>query len=79
MLVLSRKPGEELVIGDNIRLTVVAIRGKHVRLGITGPVEIPVRRAGLCPSEDRCNWSHLPGADGVPQGSCKAGPEGGGR
>ena len=53
MLVLSRKPGEELVIGDNIRLTVVAIRGNQVRLGITAPVEVPVRRQELCRSEAR--------------------------
>jgi carbon storage regulator CsrA len=50
MLILSRKPGEELVIGDNIRLTVVAIRGKQVRLGITVPVEMPVQPQELCRS-----------------------------
>ena len=44
MLVLSRKPGEEVVIGDNIRLTVVAIRGNQVRLGITAPKNMPVNR-----------------------------------
>ena len=35
MLVLSREQGEEIIIGDNIRLTVVAIRGNQVRLGFT--------------------------------------------
>ena len=40
MLVLSRKPGEEIVVGDNIRLTVVAIRGNQVRLGITAPASV---------------------------------------
>jgi carbon storage regulator len=54
MLVLSRKPGQELVIGDNIRLTVVAIRGRQVQLGITAPLEVPIRRQELCPS-----WPHL--------------------
>jgi len=44
MLVLSRKPGEEVVIGDNIRLTVVAIRGNQVRLGITAPKNMPIHR-----------------------------------
>ena len=76
MLVLSRKPGEELVIGDNIRLTVVAIRGNQVRLGITAPVEVPIRRQELCRSEARCNCPHFPAADGAPQCSCKAGSAG---
>jgi carbon storage regulator len=47
MLVLSRKPGEEVVVGDNIRLTVVEIHGNQVRLGITAPAEIPIRRQEL--------------------------------
>jgi carbon storage regulator len=47
MLVLTRKLGEEVVIGDNIRLTVVAIRGSHVRLGFTAPAEILIRRSEL--------------------------------
>jgi carbon storage regulator len=47
MLVLSRKPGEEVVIGDNIRLTVVAIRGNQVRLGFTAPPEVSIKREEL--------------------------------
>jgi carbon storage regulator len=76
MLVLTRKLGEELVIGHHIRLTVVGIRGKKVRLGITAPVEIPVRRRELDPSEARCNWPHSPAADEAPPCSGKAGPPG---
>lgn len=45
MLLLSRKKGEEIFIGDNIVITVTEIRGDKVRLGITAPVEIPVHRA----------------------------------
>lgn len=44
MLVLSRKPGQELVIGDNIRVVVLDVKGDKVRLGITAPPEIPVHR-----------------------------------
>jgi carbon storage regulator len=47
MLVLSRKLGEEVIIGDNIRLTVLEIRGNHVRLGFTAPVEVLIRRDEL--------------------------------
>jgi len=44
MLVLSRKKSEEILIGNNIRITIVEIRGDKVRLGITAPRETPVNR-----------------------------------
>lgn len=44
MLVLGRKVGDEIVIGDNIRLVVVSIRGNQVRLGFDAPREVAVRR-----------------------------------
>jgi carbon storage regulator len=44
MLVLSRRQGEEVVIGDNIRVTVLAIRGNQVRLGVTAPPEMSIQR-----------------------------------
>ena len=44
MLVLSRKKDEEVVINDNIVITVVEIRGDKVRLGINAPKEVPVHR-----------------------------------
>jgi len=47
MLVLSRKIGETLVIGDNIRVTLVDIDRNKIRLGITCPREIPVWREEL--------------------------------
>ncbi len=47
MLVLSRKPGETVVIGDAIQLTVVEIRGSIVRLGLTAPRHVPIYREEL--------------------------------
>ena len=47
MLVLSRKVGEEIVIADNIRVTVVAIRGNQVRLGFEAPPEVAIQREEL--------------------------------
>ncbi len=44
MLVLSRKRNEQIVIGTDITLTVVEIRGDKVRLGIVAPKEVPVHR-----------------------------------
>jgi carbon storage regulator len=45
MLVLTRRTGEEIVIGDDIRITVVGVRGDRVRLGITAPESVCVDRA----------------------------------
>ncbi|MFM8705514.1 MAG: carbon storage regulator, partial [Planctomycetia bacterium] len=44
MLVLSRQRDESIMIGDNIVVTIVDIRGDKVRLGINAPAEIPVHR-----------------------------------
>ncbi len=44
MLVLSRQRDQTIMIGDNIEITVVDIRGDKVRLGITAPGEISVHR-----------------------------------
>ena len=44
MLVLSRQRDESIIIGDNIVITVVDIRGDKVRIGIDAPTEIPVHR-----------------------------------
>lgn len=45
MLVLSRKKNERIVIGDQIVITVVDIRGDRVRLGIEAPANCPIHRS----------------------------------
>ena len=44
MLVLSRQRDESIMIGDDVEITIVDVRGDKVRLGITAPREIPVHR-----------------------------------
>lgn len=44
MLVLSRQRDESIIIGDNVVVTIVDIRGDKVRLGIEAPKEVPVHR-----------------------------------
>ena len=44
MLVLSRKKGENIVINENIVITVVEVRGDKVRLGVVAPKDVIVHR-----------------------------------
>lgn len=44
MLILTRKLGESITIGDDIRVTVLGIRGRQVRLGIEAPAKVVVHR-----------------------------------
>ncbi|TWU18840.1 carbon storage regulator [Allorhodopirellula heiligendammensis] len=49
MLVLSRKEGEKLVIGDNVVITVNRIAGNRVAIGIEAPREVAIVRGELAP------------------------------
>jgi carbon storage regulator len=48
MLILSRKPGEQIVIGGDIRLTVVEVSGNRVKLGVLAPANVIIQREELC-------------------------------
>lgn len=52
MLVLSRKVNEEIIIGGNIRVTVVSIRGNQVRLGFSAPKDVAIQRSELTPLDE---------------------------
>jgi carbon storage regulator len=45
MLVLSRKKNESIIIGDNIEIVVVDVKGEQVKIGIKAPREVTVHRA----------------------------------
>ena len=57
MLVLSRRPGEEIIINGNIRVTVVSVKGDRVRVGIDAPADVPVDRAEV--HERRKDFDHV--------------------
>ena len=69
MLVLSRKVGESIAIGDNVVVTVAAVHGKVVRLGITAPAQVAILR-----TECRENWDDEPLRPSRPLAGAEPGP-----
>ncbi len=51
MLVLSRKPGEKILIGEKVQITIVRIGPNTVRLGIDAPRDMNIVREELCAGE----------------------------
>ncbi|WP_372717160.1 carbon storage regulator CsrA [Immundisolibacter sp.] len=47
MLILTRRAGETLMIGDGIEITVLGAKGNQVRLGVKAPRDVPVHRAEI--------------------------------
>ena len=65
MLVLSRKVGDRIRIGDNIEITVSEIRGNVIRLGITAPADVRILRGELL------SWDAEPASEPAAQDSCR--------
>ncbi|RCS54365.1 carbon storage regulator [Bremerella cremea] len=57
MLVLSRRIGEKIEIGDGITITVLRVSGKTIRLGIEAPDSVTIRRAEITVSD---SWPKPP-------------------
>jgi carbon storage regulator len=60
MLVLTRKPGEKVIIGNGITLTVLEVNGHRVRIGIDAPDQVRILRGELA-----C-WQEEPAGPGTP-------------
>ncbi len=74
MLVLSRQRDETIMIGDDVQITIVDIRGDKVRIGITAPTHIPVHRKEVYEAiqrENRAAAGLKP--EDLPPGSGRAG------
>jgi carbon storage regulator len=52
MLVITRRVGESLFIGNDIEVVVLAVKGNQIRIGIQAPKEIEVLREELCDIEE---------------------------
>jgi carbon storage regulator len=75
MLILTRRAGEALRIGDNIEVTVMAVNGSQVRIGINAPRDIAVdreeiaerkRREREAPGHERETLAAVPNRKGAP-------------
>jgi carbon storage regulator len=58
MLVLSRKRGEAIVIGDNVTISILAVEGDRVKVGIAAPAEVPVHRSEIRQRIGDCSPSY---------------------
>lgn len=68
MLVLSRQRDESIMIGDDIEITIVDVRGEKVRLGISAPAHVPVHRKEVYEAIKRENQAAAAETGRPPQG-----------
>ena len=65
MLVLSRRAGESIVIGDDVTLSILEVRGDVVRVGISAPRSVAVHRAELLEELERTNQAAASPSEGA--------------
>jgi len=69
MLILTRRAGEALRIGDDIEVTVMAVNGSQVRIGINAPRDVPVDREEIAERKRRDREAERPaGSQGIHTG-----------
>ena len=57
MLILTRRINESLVIGDDVTVTVLGVKGNHVRIGVDAPRDVSVHREELAHKHDETSTS----------------------
>jgi carbon storage regulator len=72
MLILTRRVGETLVIGDNVTVTVLGVKGNQVRLGVNAPKEVSVHREEIY---ERIRREKESGIESVPDTEASGGEE----
>ena len=72
MLILTRRVGETLMIGDSVTVTILGVKGNQVRVGITAPKDVAVHREEIFQRIGREGSGPAPGTSpddsGLPQG-----------
>jgi len=72
MLILTRRPGERVVIGDEVLVTVMSVSGHTVRLGISAPQGVPIYREEIWLAVKEENRAAAASTDALPAASSGA-------
>ena len=65
MLILTRRIGETLNIGDNVQVTVLGVKGNQVRIGVNAPKDVPVHREEIYQRIQKEKEAGTAGVDGT--------------
>ena len=66
MLIITRKPGEKIMLGDDVTIEVIEVSGSSVRIGIAAPRSLPVYREEIWAAVKEENAASAASADALP-------------